>query len=391
MSQEVNAPSHNWKQSSLAAKLMIIITIITGLAIYATDSTLSSDVVKYGLLGIVYASTITCVVVSIIRHHKLTIHVLPAIIYVCITYFDGAAEKFNVLLLLVLCLFVLLPRQDKRDVYNIYRKFLVVTSGLGLFIYLCIMVGIPFPHRVLAYYGTHSYGATYLDFYIGYAVVNRFCGLFNEPGYLGTVIALILCIERMNLNRKGNIVLILCGIATFSMAFYTIVFLYIVLLIWKRPSVLVVLLALYVFIFYIVPHLSLGDDFNHLMARFTFTDGTFAGDNRSNDVVDSHFDRLLNSSYVTWGYGRGYTSSLDTMAGTYKSYILDYGIAGFILSFGSLLLSALLYCKKNLYSLFFVLCFFISVYQRPNIFSLPYFVLLYGGLEEIRSRIVKKL
>jgi hypothetical protein len=138
----------------------------------------------------------------------LTIHVLPAIIYVCITYFDGAAEKFNVLLLLVLCLFVLLPRQDKRDVYNIYRKFLVVTSGLGLFIYLCIMVGIPFPHRVLAYYGTHSYGATYLDFYIGYAVVNRFCGLFNEPGYLGTVIALILCIERMNLNRKGNIVLL---------------------------------------------------------------------------------------------------------------------------------------------------------------------------------------
>ena len=126
----------------------------------------------------------------------------------------------------------------------------------------------------------------------------------------------------------------------------------------------------------------------HIIERLQFGDGDIAGDNRSNDVLDYAVVSMLSSKNYMWGYGYGYASDLTTMVLSYKSYILNFGLAGFALSFGTLLFAALKDVGKNVPLLLFVICFFISVYQRPNIFCLPYYVILLGGIQYMRS--VKK-
>lgn len=391
---DVKTPRNKKRKIALSAMLLLIVAIINSLAIYSPDTTLSSGKLRFVLVCVVYAATLFCLVVRITNRTKITLHVLPAIIYLCLIYLDGDSEKFSLLLLLIFTLFVSLPGRYKRDVYSMYRKFLIITSGVGLILFSGICLGLPIPYRVVPYYGDFTLTASYLNFYIGSAytdgLISRFCGVFNEPGYLGTISALVLCIERMNFRKIGNVILLLCGVATFSMAFFVIVFIYLVLLSIKRPIVFVLLLSVGIFIVYILPTLSLGAGFEVLISRFTITDGSFEGDNRSNELVDRYLNHLLNSSDLMWGYGRGFTARLGTSISTFKSYIIDYGLGGFILSFGSLLISALCYGKKNLYSLFFIICFFISVYQRPNVFTLPYFVVLYGGLDEIRFSIAER-
>jgi hypothetical protein len=395
MSQVIKAASNKWKQTSFAAKLLLVVAIINSLAIYATDTTLSSGTLRFVLVCIVYASTLLCLGVSLADRTKITPHALPFVLYLCLIFFDGDSEKFSLLLLLIFTLFVSRPARDKRDLYNMYRIFLVITSGVGLVFFVGISLGLAIPYRIVPYYSDGALTASYIDFYIGSAfsdgLIRRFCGVFNEPGYLGTISALVLCVERMNFRKIGNVVLLLCGIATSSMAFFIIIFIYFVLLSWKHPAVLLLLLSLLVFIFYILPILPLGPQLEALVARFTITDGSFIGDNRSNEIVDKLFYQTLNSSDIIWGHGRGSTGKLGTNVSTFKTYVIDYGLGGFILSFGSLLVSALCYGKKNLYSLFFIFCFFISVYQRPNVFSLPYLVLLYGGLDEIRYSVAERI
>jgi hypothetical protein len=397
MSLVLKTAINKWKQTSLAAKLLLVVAIIGSLAVYSPDTTLSSATLRSVLVCIVYAATLLCLVVSIADRTKITSHVLPFIFYICLVFLDGNSGKFSLLLLLILTLFVLRPARDKRDLYNMYRIFLIISSGLGLVLYWGISLGLPIPSRVVPYYSLNYsslISSHYLDYYIGHSclqgLVYRFCGVFNEPGYLGTILALVLCVERMNFRKIGNIILLLCGVATFSMAFFVILFIYLVLLSLKRPVVLVLLLSFGIFIVYILPSLSLGPGFEALISRFTVTDGSLEGDNRSNEIVDKLFYQTLNSSDIVWGHGQGFTGKLRTSTSTFKSYIIDYGLGGFVLSFGSLFISALCYGKKNLYSLFFIFCFFVSVYQRPGIFSLPYLVVLYGGLDEIRYSVAER-
>ena len=215
----------------------------------------------------------------------------------------------------------------------------------------------------------------------------RLCGLFNEPGYLGTVLALVLCADKLNLKRKSNWILLIAGFMTFSLAFLLLLAIFLVFLIRKRPVLMIMLILFLILYVFILPYVQFSNPtIQAFINRIMIVDGTLAGDNRSNIYVDSTLSNLLNSTDAFWGYGTGYSSTADFgSVSTYKTYVIDYGVIGFILVYGSLLLASLFKTKRTWYIVAYISCFFISIYQRPYVFSIVYFVILFGGIEYIKQ------
>ena len=48
------------------------------------------------------------------------------------------------------------------------------------------------------------------------------CGIFNEPGWLGTTIGLMLCYEEFEFKKISNWILLIAGLLTYSLAFIII-------------------------------------------------------------------------------------------------------------------------------------------------------------------------
>lgn len=370
--------------------LMFLICTISSMAIYASDTTLSTKLVQNALVVFIYLSiSFVGLRVFLKNKFKFSLVLISPLVYVILCYINSPSPRFNLLLLVDLLLFASLTDDSKTYIFLLFKKYLVVTSALGIIAYICYMVSIPIPHETKAYYSEFT-SSVYIDYHFSYLVVAmpfvRLCGLFNEPGYLGTIIAFVLCSDNMNLKKKENLVLFIAAFLTFSMAFYAIILIYMIFKSGRSKSFTIALLVVYILFVYVLPDLDLGANMNKLIGRFSFSDGQFAGDNRSRDVVDVELDYIMNSDRKLWGYGQGYASSLESEASSYKLFLLNHGILGFVFVYGSLLLTTLTYAKGNRNILLYLLCFYVSIYQRPNIFNLTYFVVLLGGISYINKQ-----
>jgi hypothetical protein len=90
-------------------------------------------------------------------------------------------------------------------------------------------------------------------------------------------------------------------------------------------------------------------------------------------------------------FGKGYGFVVSSKLGNNSSYkikLLDYGIVGCMLIWGTLLLSVLKNNFRNKEIMLYIIVFFASIYQRPNIMTLPYLVLLTGGIECIKAKMI---
>ena len=54
----------------------------------------------------------------------------------------------------------------------------------------------------------------------------RFCGLFEEPGVVGTICSLLLVADRIDLKSNENKLLFFYGLISFSLAFYILIIIY---------------------------------------------------------------------------------------------------------------------------------------------------------------------
>lgn len=70
--------------------------------------------------------------------------------------------------------------------------------------------------------------------------------------------------------------------------------------------------------------------------------------------------------------------------------IIQIGYIGVFLTYGLLFVAGFKYSKRNWMAISFLLCFFINVYQRTNIFSMNYLLVLFGGLLHIQKSIDDK-
>ena len=77
--------------------------------------------------------------------------------------------------------------------------------------------------------------------------VYRFMGPFDEPGVLGTISALLLSADKLNLNKNSNKIIFFSGLISLSLAFYVLISLYFILamvLKLNKRNILFIILAI---------------------------------------------------------------------------------------------------------------------------------------------------
>lgn len=407
----------NVKTRHVPSFLFAVIAIMVMFAIYHNDSTLGGDGAHGVLVGMIYAFFVLAVVflLSSIKLDKIRVSsllvmlsVLAVVVLDLLSSYDTAKiAGLTVLLCLSFCLF---PKDLQLKTFEVFRKIWVLACVVGVFCYLAYALNLPVPYeRVQYYFGTDLW---YVDYGVSFLYDNgnllRLCGICNEPGYFGTFCALLLCVDKFNLKKKSNVAILIAGLLTFSAAFVMIVVIYLALdFIVKahkekdagrkilRYIGVVVMVVLYLAV---MPNIETGiSGVDAVLHRVTLTSEGLAGDNRTTTEFDGIFESMTPEELL-FGKGRGYLAANNVVDNSsYKIYVLEYGIVGSVLVWGILLAAALYKNTKNANVVIFVMVFFASIYQRPNVITLPYLMLLLGGIEYIKvymdakeSRYLKK-
>jgi hypothetical protein len=218
--------------------------------------------------------------------------------------------------------------------------------------------------------------------YSSVAEFYRFQSVFDEPGYLGTMIGLILTADRCNMRSLTNKILFFGGIASLSLAFYVIIFIYYLALLVPNPlrllktffPSLLVILTLY--------STDIGGELigRLLVERVLINNGEIVGDNRSGDKLDQQFNYFLNNASLTEKI-LGLENPQHDGSSSIKQIFVKTGYLGFFSISFIFCLLVLFYRSRIDYSaLVYILVFLLSAYQRPSIDNPEYIYLFVIGL-----------
>lgn len=301
--------------------------------------------------------------------------------------------KPSTLYTILIAEFLLLDSDSKIWVYQKYRVFIVLMCAAGAICYVSFIAHLGLPYTVQNYYYGTSY---YINYHISYIVSTgsivgaRLCGLFNEPGFLGTVSAMILVIERLNLRKAGNMIIFIACIFTFSLAFWVIIGIYWILSnLTNRKRIILAIAAIAMILAGIayIPNIHLQNrQANRLIHRLEFKDGKFAGDNRTDVKFDLIYNRFLESDNTLLGLGpNAKLSNNIENTSSYKVVIFKYGYIGFSILWLIPLACSIIYAGRNRNNFIFIICFFASTYQRPDFYLPCYICLLFGGMSYIKK------
>lgn len=384
-------------QKKIMALSFLVLFVVYTWAPCFTDSTLANDFTIIFAQILRYLLVVICIFafvlnVRIANKRNIILLLSPVIYYILIrTDLYDITLTPNIIGTVAIILFLIVDDDVKVETYKYVRQMFIIVCAASIFVYIVSLLSLPFPHSVVDYYDRTVNPTFYYNYHISYVIKSvgmvRSCGIFNEPGFFATIGALILIIKQVDLKRKGNLIILFAMITAFSMAFFALILIYLALVSYKKRWPIVVLIVLLIAYLWLFPYLSSMDNaVGNLLSRFELINGIIVGNNRSTPQLDSLFESVLNGDRRAFGYGFGYWKSVMTWGtSSFKSYIVDFGLTGFILMYGSYLLTALMKSKKNAVVLALVICFFVSVYQRPNIFTFPYYVLLFGGISYLNK------
>ncbi len=322
-------------------------------------------------------------------------------------------QPFNIAMLCIhigLMMFIL---QDNLMLGSVYRttKILFALSLIpAIFVFLCLQFGIGLPHVSLsADAGKEMTGQSY-ELYLGLATMlrnqggqlNRLCGMYREPGFVGTLGALFLLGDKISLKKWENVVILVACLFTFSLAFFIMLILGLMFrAVGKMKTkngatigfLMILLLVVGYFVFINIP-INPNSMLGELQGRLIITEDGLAGDNRfgSSEWAEDAYDAFLQMplSVRLFGYGK----DLRTVPGTkvsiwqsvcsYKEYVFGFGFLGLGIVIAGLVLSILAKYRKlprgqrwNIIVL--LLVFLISIYQRYNVTNFHYYCVLFGG------------
>lgn len=388
--------------------IFVMCALMIIFAPYQSDSTLSltSSLLSNIFKVLLYTFTglnIILIIFPILKYKKTILRkdlfqTIPMIIFVIISSFhtyDGSISFSGFLFSLLWIIFALAPDNIKKRTFIYFKNAFIIICIAGIICYLSYDLNLFLPYKVVNYYNNNAIVENYIDYkfiflYRASSSISlvRLCGICNEPGYFGTICALILCASSLNLKKKSNIIILIAGFLTFSLAFIITLVIYLLLKYLKDVRTVILTVLLTCFYLFLLPNIYTGNPtIDRFIQRMTITDEGLAGDNRTTDELEYVFDDVVKNKPL-FGYGEGYlkTQNLKGGVSSYKTYIIQYGFVGCILLWGSLLLAAL-YKNKNYLSIIYIIAFFVNIYQRPNIMTLQYQILLFGGLAFINAKL----
>ena len=222
---------------------------------YQSDSTLSlhTSLLSNTFRILLYLFTVIniyLIIFPIIKNRekvskKILIQIIPILIYFFLTSIHTYGNSFNFsgfLFLILWITFCFASDDIKLQTFNYFKKMWVIISFAGIICYFNYVLNLFLPYKLVDYYGGHD-NVTIIQNYIDYRfiflyqsvpigssnVLVRLCGICNEPGYFGTICALILCVCSINLKDKSNIIILVAGALTVSLGFVITLVIYILL------------------------------------------------------------------------------------------------------------------------------------------------------------------
>lgn len=280
----------------------------------------------------------------------------------------------------ILFLYVIIPFAKDSFSKQVYNSFLTIYSAviaISLLSYVGVMIGaISAIGTISNGVGDHLREYTVYPFLVmdrGYDLI-RFYGLFNEPGVVGTLSALLLCIQKFRLNDIRVVIILISGVLSFSLFFYILLLSYsvIYLLMVKRDYLLCLIFISAFGIFY----LKTRDNpvlYETIWERIEWdsTDHQFKGDNRRNEIVDDYYDDFKKTPSFWYGSTREELDRFWNLVYETSSYKVVVITDGMIFLFFYLLFFVLYayHHKRSIKEfLLFVLVLLANTYQRADIY-----------------------
>lgn len=316
--------------------------------------------------------------------------------FFCFFYTVGRENIIPALFSLFSCLiFVLLPEIYQIEVFDIFYKIVFYTSEISCILYVLYAVRMNIGFKIVPYYSflyfQNGFGS-YIKFFIFAIYKNnielRLCGIFNEPGALGTICALLLIARYEYMKKYEKIVMLITILFTFSLAGFILIFVfYAFRIVSKNPKNFLLIFA-FVAIFLLLPYMDFGNErINIFFDRISITENGLAGMNRTKKWFDESYEAFMHTNDKWFGRKEGYTFPND-YGGTlsYKIYIVEYGIIGFGFWLFLWIYNGLRSANKNKNAILLIIFFVISLYQRPRVITGLYgFVLLFGGIKWLNA------
>ncbi|MBN1186614.1 MAG: hypothetical protein JXB49_30335 [Bacteroidales bacterium] len=210
----------------------------------------------------------------------------------------------------------------------------------------------------------------------------RYFSVFDEPGVVGTVCAILISYKAIEIKTFQGKVILLSGLLSFSLAFYIILIFNLIYYFNKKHIILFVL------IFFTLSFLPEDNVIKiSIIERLQFADGQLSGDNRTVKAFDNNYEYFLEEGGRDLWFGRGVLADqyddIDNAGGSsYKYLVYRHGIVGVMLfiAFFTFVTLSIAPIKRGY---FYLIVFILLAYQRINILLLYNIALFVGGLVKI--------
>ena len=399
----------------IAALFVIYIFYSYGLQPYFTWDTFANG--RFGYIAGVPIRSIVGLMITVLGviylFYKKTVsrrnlYLVLFLLIVCVinTFVGGESHilGFEFLLYSTTCIYLLMDSFLEVRIYRIFYNIFVFTLIIPIIIYILVHAGIKVPYiSIEAYeeiktanwisYKIYPFASQWTHTWGPASYEMRMCGIYNEPGVVGTFCAFFLCAENFKLKGNWkNWILLVGGLFSFSVAFYVLVFIHFIskLASLRKKYFLMFFAIVFGYLVFINIPIS-NSDIRHVQDRLTFTEGRLKGDNRTNDRYDEIYEAMYNNDSINilFGNGRGSLPTLQQElmidGSSYTSILYDYGIVGFVSQIIWCVAVCARYIKQHkdyepyIWSMLFV--YLANMYQRPSFFAIQYIVFLFGGIQ----------
>ena len=301
--------------------------------------------------------------------NKRKVAIMIYTFFVLSWYVIASGVNFYGAVMVLSPILLLLPKNSFHImVFDAFLRVFAVLMGISILSFiLVVLLGVNLPHIEIQPLNEFKKESYYLFplFVTADGILTpfsiRFMGLFDEPGVVGTLCAIILMTERFDLKKWENIIILIAGILSMSFFFFFVCFVYILMIVPLKQKIVLLLLGI-VLIIGLQNNELINDT---LFSRFIINDGQFAGMNREHGDFTSFYSNFRHTSAYWTGLGPGHAELLNEGGSSYKQVVVDYGVLFFIFYMSCFFLNALASIKKPTMIFVFSILFLGTMYQRP--------------------------
>lgn len=293
--------------------------------------------------------------------------------YVWASFFVDSSPLITVLNFAAFAFIPLIKKSLMLDTYIYFKKIFCITLILSIVNYVISLIGININLGILQYNnGPEVVSFIKQPFYIQYiekrSALPRFNGIFDEPGVIGTICGLMLICEKMKFNNIYNRILLIGGILSLSFYFFIALFygMFLFSKLSKKQVKSIVVLSLFVLISYHIPQI-----YDTIWYRFEWDvdKGSFAGDNRQNQIFMDFWNSIKGTPFIITGVGTKIANEYIGSSASILVVIAKHGLLFVvpIISAFTIMVKREIKGKKNL--ILFILFLILTLYQRPGFYS----------------------